>query len=600
LVMQMRTTISLVVLITVIIGGCSTLVHEETPIVYIDREPALTANLFARAYRNVSADEKGGGPLTFGRARELLDDVIVADVLVREAEAAGYADEEDFVKKMDSFSERELNSALDEWSRGQVEVTDDEIRLMYEINLKQRTYSVIYGPRRDRIEEALAKLDAGEAFADVAAEYSTDPAAAETGGGSEIPLPYKGDVFTGGLYALETPGDVTPVLTNEFRTVFVLLRFDEETPAEPVALEEMEAEYERSILFRKAGDFLNAELDSYIAANGPYLNDVVYDAFFTVPFRELGEKYSGKEETLVSAAGRDVLFDEVYEALSTYLHMSGEEMDGYKKECPEYFGETLDAVIQVLLRNKLRTVYARAISLDQTPEFRLDYYRRKGDILVSEYYERVFVPTVFDPTEEELEAYYRGHKTLFGKPERMKAAYVAAYDEEKVRAWRDMVASGGDFETEVYDKWRDYMGEMTKEEIAARNPKDSVNTGTYIYRDPDQKPITISVSSEISDLLEREAFKYGVGETSPVIAMEDGRYLFFQNVDYFPYADKPFEKVKDEVRLEFQNEVLGNPETDEMLVEWFNGLVEKHEIEINESVFKALYKQLSAEERGNE
>jgi hypothetical protein len=596
----MKHTISLVALILIIVNGCSALVDEETPVVYVDGEPAIAANLYTRAYRNVSADEEGGGPLTFERARELLDDIIVADVLVREAEAAGYANEEDFVNEMESFSERTLNTALDEWSRGQVEVTDDEIRSMYEKNLNQRTYSFIYGPRRDRIEEALAKLDAGEAFADVAAEYSVNPDAAETGGKSDTPLPYSGDVYTEALYALEKPGDLTGVLTNDYKNVYVILKMEGEVTAEPVEYEDAREDYERNILFRKAADFLNARLDSYIEEKGLHYNEKVYDALLTTPYAELGEQYSGKDEILVSVAGIDVVFDEAYNMLPMFLSMSPEDLDDYKAESMAYFEETLDVIIKSTLRNKARIPYARAIGLDQTPEFKLDYYRKKGDELVSEYYERVFVPSVFNPTQAELEAYYNEHITSFGNPERMKTAYVCAYDEETVRTWRDAVAAGGDFQTEVYDKWGDYINGIPEEMKESRKPRDSLNLGVYVYKDPERKPPTYSVNSAILDLLDREVYKYGVGETSPVIPMDDGRYLFFKNVDYTPYSDKPFEDVEDKIRTELQNGVMRKPETDEKLREWFDKMVAKHKVKVDKDVFGALYEQLSAEEHEDE
>lgn len=596
----MKYTVNLVALILIVVNGCSAFVNEETPVVYVDGEPAIAANLYTRAYHNVSADEESSGPLTFERARELLDDIIVADVLVREAEAAGYADEENFVDEMESFSERTLNVALDEWSRRQVEVTDDEIRSMYEKNLNQRTYSVIYGPRRDRIEEALAKLDAGEAFAEVAAEYSADPNAAETGGKSDVPLPYSGDVYTEALYALEEPGDITGVLTNDFKNVYVILKMEGEVPAEPVEYEDVREDYERNIRFRKANDFLNVQLDSYAEEQGVNYNEEIYGAFLTTPYTESGEQYSGKDKILVSVAGIDVGFDEVYDILPMYLRSSPEDLDEYETENSPYYGETLDAVIKITLRNKVRIPYARAVGLDQTPEYKLDYYRKKGDELVSEYYERVFVPSVFNPTQAELEAYYNEHKTSFGNPERMKTAYVCAYDEETVRAWRDAVAAGGDFQSEVYDKWSDYINGIPEEERESRKPRDSINLGTYVYKDPERKPATYSVNSVILDLIDREVYKYGVGETSPVIAMDDGRYLFFQNVDYTPYSDKPFEDVEDQIRTKLENDIMMRPETDEKLREWFDKIVAKHKVNVDEGVFEALYEQLLAEEHADE
>ena len=50
------------------------------------------------------------------------------------------------------------------------------------------------------------------------------------------------------------------------------------------------------------------------------------------------------------------------------------------------------------------------------------------------------------------------------------------------------------------------------------------------------------------------------------------------------------------MQLGYQNEVMGSLETDEKLQDWFAGLKAKHEIEVDEAVFKKLYKQLSAEE----
>jgi foldase protein PrsA len=134
---------------------------------------------------------------------------------------------------MERFSERALFTALDEWAAEQVEVTEEEIRVMYDFNEDQRLYSVIFGFRRDRIEEAKAKLDSGGPFADVAAEYTEDPMVEETGGKSEVPMPYIGDVFTEALYGLENIGDVTDVLTNDVKSVFVILKYDGHADGEP-------------------------------------------------------------------------------------------------------------------------------------------------------------------------------------------------------------------------------------------------------------------------------------------------------------------------------------------------------------------------------
>jgi hypothetical protein len=614
----MKPTILLASAVTVMVAGCGPVVEEETAMAYIDGEPAVPANLYSRAYENIVKEENDGEPLSYERARELLEDVVTADVLVREAEAAGYTEDEGFAEEMERFTEGALITALNEWASVQVEVTEEEIQLMYDLNENQRLYSSIFGFRRDRIEEAKAKLDSGEPFADVAAEYTEDPFAAEAGGKSEAPMPYVGDVFTGALYGLENVGDVTDVLTNDVKSVFVILKYDGHardesagsggdgetegsesetgTTDESPSYDELAGVYENRIRAQKTSEFIIAELEAFLENNGPEYSNELYDAVFSTSYEELSGRYSGEDVVFASVAGVDFMFNEFYGVLPRFLRMEPEGIDDYRLERPEYFKETADAILRWLLRYKVRAAYAENMGLDQTPDFRLEYYRKKGDLLVSDFYEGVFVPAVCDPTEEELVAYYDGHKTSFGKPERMKVAYVAAYDEGKINAWREKVASGGDFQVEVYEKWGDYMGELTEEERASRKPRDAVSSGIYIYKDPDRKTAFFSVDSAVSDLLEKGVYDYGVGDTSPVIPMEDGRYLFFYNVDHIPYSDRPYEDVANEVFTAYQNEVMGNPATDEKLQDWFAGLRAKHEIELDEAAFKKLYERLSAEE----
>lgn len=613
----MKRTILLATAITVVVAGCGPVIEEETAIVYIDGDPAVPANLYSRAYENIVKEENDGKPLQYERARELLDDVVTADVLVREAEAAGYAEDEDFVEEMESFSERALLTALDEWAAEQVYVTEEEIRLMYDFNENQRLYSAIFGFRRDRIEEAKTKLDSGEPFADVAAEYTEDPAAVETGGKSEVPMPFIGDVFTEALYELENVGVVTDVLTNDVKSVFVILKYDGHaddesaelggdsepegsgaetgTPAESPSYEELAGVYEKQIRAQNTAEFINAELDAFLENNVPEYNDELYNAVFTVPYGELSEEHSGEDVVLASVAGVDFMFNEFFGVLPRFLRMGPEEIDEYKSERPEYFKETADAIMRWLLMNKVRGAYAENKGLDQTPDFKLEYYRKKGDLLVSDFYEGVFVPSVFDPTEEDVRAYYERYTEDFGYSEKMKTAYVAVYDEEKVENWRERVAAGEDFAV-VGGEYEGYITGLTDEEKTARDPMDSIDLGTYIYKGQGRKPVVISVNSEILDLLEKEVYNYGVGGTSPVIPMEDGRYLFFHNVEHIPFSGKPYEEVAEEVHLGYQNEIMGSLETDEKLQDWFAGLKAKHEIEVDEAVFKKLYKQLSAEE----
>lgn len=144
-----------------------------------------------------------------------------------------------------------------------VEVTEQEIEDFYQTNLQdyteqeQRRLSHILvesgDDAEDKINQAKAKLDAGEDFAAVAKEFSTDSFSAENGGDLDWVEPgVMGDAFDAAAFALENVGDVTGVVETDFG--FHIITMTEQKKEEVKPLEAVKAEIKQQIAEDKAAE----------------------------------------------------------------------------------------------------------------------------------------------------------------------------------------------------------------------------------------------------------------------------------------------------------------------------------------------------------
>ena len=144
-----------------------------------------------------------------------------------------------------------------------VEVTEQEIEDYYQTNLldyteqEQRRLAHILVESdegaEDKINQAKAKLDAGEDFAAVAKEFSTDSFSAENGGDLDWVEPgVMGDAFDAAAFALVNVGDVTDVVETDFG--FHIITMTEQKKEEVKPLEAVKAEIKQQIAEDKAAE----------------------------------------------------------------------------------------------------------------------------------------------------------------------------------------------------------------------------------------------------------------------------------------------------------------------------------------------------------
>ena len=144
-----------------------------------------------------------------------------------------------------------------------VQVTEQEVEDFYQNNIldytqeAQRRLSHILvesaDDAKDKINQAKAKLDAGEDFAVVAKEFSSDTFSAENGGDLEwVEQGVMGDKFDEAAFALANVGDVTDIVETDFG--FHIIKLTELKAEEVKPLAEVAAEIKQTLAQDKSSE----------------------------------------------------------------------------------------------------------------------------------------------------------------------------------------------------------------------------------------------------------------------------------------------------------------------------------------------------------
>ncbi len=207
-----------------------------------DQYAALDAQLRTVQYKTFNADD-------FKSLVELTDDEVNEYYEVNQAQ---FLSEERVQVKY-------LVVTVEEMTEDQV-VTDDEIQSAYDSYLaelaQQETREISHilfaeGDNEDNAKTALARLEAGESFADLAIELSDDPGSAEFGGSLGVLVP---DVYVPEFYdaaiALVDVGEVSELVETQYGVH--LIRLDALDSPEAVAFEDKKEELVADLKLQKA------------------------------------------------------------------------------------------------------------------------------------------------------------------------------------------------------------------------------------------------------------------------------------------------------------------------------------------------------------
>jgi peptidyl-prolyl cis-trans isomerase C len=174
--------------------------------------------------------------------KEFLNKIIVREMLLQEALRLGLQNNETIRYKIENYRRNLLiNELLNRQIEGETVVSDKEVKNYYETHKSQFTTetveaSYIVVRTREDAEMIMALLKRGESFSDLAKKYSIGPGAEAGGSIGEITRGQMIPEFEDALFALQKPGDISPIIETDFG--YHIIRLDKTKTTKTIPYDE--------------------------------------------------------------------------------------------------------------------------------------------------------------------------------------------------------------------------------------------------------------------------------------------------------------------------------------------------------------------------
>lgn len=591
--------VSWVFFLTAVLFGCGG-VNPDKPVVTIDDESVITAGDYLYHYhRVVDKTQPGDKPVieTLDDARSFLDDLITGRVLEIEAEARGYGDDPVLQRDVNTHRREILYDMLVEDILAEIAVADEDVREFYDRKTHPRYVSLIATKTEKKAEEAKKTLDSGRPFEEVVETFSEDGLTRRTGGKSPEPITYHTVPAHDAIFDLEDKGDYTDVIYRKFFDMYFIYKYDGD--AEPI---ELDYETEKEKIREKLENYgvnnvISEGVDKLRDGAVVERNKDVYDDVLSLSVAEVGEKHFNPITVIATVNGSPIYFDDFWDHFVYKLKFSGIDPDAFRRSNPEGFKEAVEKALDGFVRRALMEVEAERRGITEREDFVREMNRFRAGKLVDRIYKEVFVPAVPKVTDEEITAYYERHKEDYALPETMEGICIILKDRSLVGELRTVAGTSG-FKTAADNAFVYLVGKYGEESFKGPSPPDEIVKRFRVTKDPSYQARGNVEEPEYSTRLREYVFDYPEGALSPVMDLEDGRYLIFLNEKYTAYEERLLDDkdVYLAARADANAEVMLSDETDRKSREWFDGLKAKHKIVVDEKVLRTVFKEIKRKE----
>jgi len=592
--------VALAVLLAAGVGGSS--YDEERPIATIDGKKTITVGDFVYHYYhavNIAPPELKPVINTVDDAKDFLNDIITARVLEMEAEALG--DDENLNREVETYRSNLLRERTRQKIEDSVTVTEAEILDHFNKNKEWRRVSFIVCDKKDQAEKAYAELEAGKPWDEVVKKYTIREENKDEGGKAEQDVMYYGDNVSRAVYEAEV-GKYTPVVEGEGGDWWFIVRVEEKVPGLKEEYADVKDQFRDDIKGYKVSVKTTEYLEKLRGEADVKVNRKVYDALMTGDVADAKEKYNRKGVAVSSVGGVPVYFESWYEGMFLQLGISEGTVEEFRRDDPERYKKAMDERLKALEDDALLEYDAIRSGVDKEGQFARKANGFRAGKLIDRLYDEIFVPTIPEVTEGEIEEYFEGHKDEFQELERAGIEFVAVPKKADAEELHAKVLAGDDIGGVAAEYIDEYFaalekeGELEEEPTAAEMP---VSDFLSISREPGaaegiELPGPEAGRESLVDELRPRVFKAKEGDVSEVFKLKDGRWAFFKYVEYYPFVqrtleeDEIYDKAKDGAyRAKFET-----PEVDEMCRAWFAELRAKHEIEIDDGALEMAYEKV--------
>lgn len=556
----------------------------------IDGKAAVTWYDVYFYYRD-AADVAPRAEITTGEVEDAVEALVTGEVILREAEGQGYADEESLRKDFAGYRRKLLREMLGQALARETTVTEEELRAAYEKNTRVRVCSVIVAPTRAEAEAARAELAAGRPWLDVEKKYSTTLNNGESGGRAGFALPYDGSAVAEAVYT--TPlGEYTGPVTLPFDLNWYVYRVEREAPGPGGTYEEVRARLKDTLVTAKTLARM-AQLAAALRTSATITrNDEAWRDIETLTFAALLEKWGKADVTISAVDGEPVSGEDLVRDIRDYFGVDVDALDAFRAKNSEHYLRAAQRLRERLEDFTILELEARRRGIDKDPEFAYRYKKYRANILTEFYSAKEFRAKLPDITDADVERYYDAHVEEFAIPENAQVYLLAAPARDDVEAARARIARAED-PLEAATSYAAARAAVPAN-LNARRPEEREFYGTLKVT---RLPAIAEEETPLAADLRPRVFPFpGANRASEVFQTADGRWAFFVTLQYEPAYQQTLEEpgVKFECSRRAWAEYYGSEEVDELCRRWLSSLRARHEIELAREKFEEVAARLNA------
>lgn len=550
----------------------------------VDGVPAVTVGDVRYYYRN---QEPGPGspPATADGVAEVVENLISAKILVREAEAAGCGDLEHVRKEIAAFRRRTLRELMFKTWTAESPPTEEELRAFFEADRKWRKYSFIICKNREEAEAARRELADGKTWDDVFAKYAVNEDKT-TAGAFGTPLTYDGREASRAVFATAA-GAYTPAVPANDGIRWYVYRidkivhgrtdeFEEARPGLNVAVSELKG-------LKRAWNTV-AGLRASVTVTR---NAEMWRTLITEPFAAFEARWGTRGAVLADAGGVPVFGDEFVFLMYDFLGLNAAGLDAYHARDPDDFAYVADRILTKLEDEALWECEAIRRGLDREETFLRACENYRAGLLADVFIAREFTAQLPPVPESDVQRYYEAHPEQFLISEMLECYIIALPDRDLVRAFHERVVAG----ESIVDVGETYNHKRGREladayEAPPRLPpeKEDFVRAIKVYREPNPEEPELPLAA---DLRERVFASPEPGTLSDVFPLRDGRWAFYEVTYYRPPGKMDLSEEGTQARgYELARaEYLSSEEVNQRGREWLAALRAKHDVTVARGLF---------------
>ncbi len=545
----------------------------------VDGDVAVTEDDFLYYYLRTHTAEQQKG-ITLAEVSDFVERLVSAQILVLEAEAAGYGEDPYVIKTCADIKAGMLEDALWKALAPDSDLREEELNAFFDINTKWRKYSLIVAKNREEAEKARVELDAGTPWEDVLRRYTILERDKERGVYAS-PLVYDGFAASRAVFATSV-GEYTPAVPANDDIRWCVYRVDKVVHGRTDNSEEARPGVKTSVKAIKAANRFKEIVRELRKTVNIKRNEEMQTDLHTMPFLSFYKKWANEATTASDVGGFQVTGAAFALAIDDIFKTYGQNVDEVRENDPADFTYVTDRVLTILEDRVLQEVEASRRGLDKKADFVREYAQARDLLLTELFISQEFTAKLTPLTDEDFERYFAEHNGEFIDSEVVEVYLVAMPTRDKVERFYEDVAAGADL-VETGEKYNAARGKklMDLPEAPKKLPVEKQDwLGVVrILRQPDAAEPDGPFAAE----LRPRAFPFaGLKELSEVFQLNDGRWAFFAPIYYRPRKQRTLTErtVQLECEKSARNAYLASDEVEELSQKWLAALRAKHTIEL--------------------